>query len=53
VYILCRYVHTEHTKYFPSSSPRVPLVANINMVGVFEYEVDKMGSCFTKSWEWK
>ena len=24
-----------------------------NMVGVFEYEVDEMGSCFTKSWEWK
>jgi hypothetical protein len=24
-----------------------------NTVAVFEYEVDEMGNCSTKSWEWK
>ena len=24
-----------------------------NMVGVFEYEVDGVGNCYSKVWEWK
>ena len=24
-----------------------------NLVGVFEYEVDEMGNCSSKVWEWK
>jgi hypothetical protein len=24
-----------------------------NMVGVFEYEVDELGNCSSKTWEWK
>ena len=37
----------------PSTSQGGKLSSLNNMVGVFEYEVDEMGSCFTKSWEWK
>ncbi len=37
----------------PSTSRGGKLSSLNNMVGVFEYEVDGMGSCFTKSWEWK
>jgi hypothetical protein len=37
----------------PSTSQGGKLSSLNNMVGVLEYEVDEMGSCFTKSWEWK
>jgi hypothetical protein len=37
----------------PSTSQGGKLSSLNNMVGVFEYEVDEMGSCFTKYWEWK
>jgi hypothetical protein len=37
----------------PSTSQGRKIVISQHMVGVFEYEVDEMGSCFTKSWEWK
>jgi hypothetical protein len=37
----------------PSTSQGGKLSSLNNMVGMFEYEVDEMGSCFTKSWEWK
>jgi hypothetical protein len=37
----------------PSTSQGGKMSSLNNMVGVFEYEVDEMGSCFTKSWEWK
>ena len=35
----------------PSTSQGGKLSSLNNMVVVFEYEVDGMGSCFTKSWE--
>ena len=37
----------------PSTSEGGKLSPLNNMVGVFEYEADETGSCFTKSWEWK
>ena len=37
----------------PSTSEGGKLSDLNNMVGVFEYEVDEMGNCSSKTWEWK
>jgi hypothetical protein len=37
----------------PSASEGGKLSFLNNMVGVFEYEVDEMGNCSSKTWEWK
>jgi hypothetical protein len=37
----------------PSASEGGNLSYLNNMVGVFEYEVDEAGNCFSKTWEWK
>lgn len=37
----------------PSTSEGGKLSALNNMVGAFEYEVNEMGNCSSKTWEWK
>lgn len=37
----------------PSTSGGGKLSFLNNVVGVFEYEVDEMGNCSSKTWEWK
>ena len=37
----------------PSTSEGGKLSDLTNMVGVVEYEVDEMGNCSSKTWEWK
>jgi hypothetical protein len=37
----------------PSDAAGGKLLSLNNTVAVFEYEVDEMGNCSTKSWEWK
>jgi hypothetical protein len=37
----------------PSASEAGKLSYLDNMVGVFEYEVDEKGNCYSKTWEWK
>jgi hypothetical protein len=39
--------------YFRSASEGGKLSSLNNKVAVFEYEVDEMGNCSAKSWEWK
>jgi hypothetical protein len=37
----------------PSNAAGGKLSSINNTVAVFEYEVNEMGNCSTKSWEWK
>jgi hypothetical protein len=37
----------------PSTSEGGKLSYLNNMMGVFEYEVDELGNCSVKTWEWK
>ena len=39
--------------FFSTNSQNRKLAFLNNMVGVFEYEVDEMGNCSSKVWEWK
>jgi hypothetical protein len=39
--------------FFRTNSKNGKLSFLNNLVGVFEYEVDEMGNCSSKVWEWK
>ena len=39
--------------FFRTNSKNEKLSFLNNLVGLFEYEVDEMGNCSSKVWEWK